>query len=152
MRAAFVVLALVAVSAAGAGGYWAGQAGVTVIQLEEMLGISVDAPVPLERAMAAEMPSTPVVAAELRRVLYWRDPDGKPSYSASPKRTDDGRDFIAVRDDGASAASTASPAVSPVITTPGPLAASDRKVRSYRNPMGLPDTSPVPKKDGLAPF
>jgi len=31
----------------------------------------------------------------------------------------------------------------------GATAASDRKVLYYRNPMGLPDTSPVPKKDPM---
>ena len=33
--------------------------------------------------------------------------------------------------------------------TAAPAAASDRKILFYRNPMGLPDTSPVPKKDWM---
>jgi len=33
--------------------------------------------------------------------------------------------------------------------TPGPGPAHDRMVLYYRNPMGLPDTSPVPKKDEM---
>src|SRR4051812_20357892 len=30
-------------------------------------------------------------------VVYYRDPDGKPEYSAQPKKTSDGRDFVAVQ-------------------------------------------------------
>jgi Cu(I)/Ag(I) efflux system membrane fusion protein len=33
--------------------------------------------------------------------------------------------------------------------TPAAPAAGDRKIRYYRNPMGLPDISPVPKKDSM---
>ena len=32
---------------------------------------------------------------------------------------------------------------------PAPVAQAERKVLFYRNPMGLPDTSPVPKKDAM---
>ena len=31
----------------------------------------------------------------------------------------------------------------------GPAVTSQRKILYYRNPMGLPDTSPVPKKDSM---
>ena len=84
-------------------------------------------------------------------VLYWRDPDGKPVYSSGPARTSDGRAFVAVRsseepdfpipvDDDAAARSIAR----------APLSADrSRRVLFYRNPMGLPDTSPVPKKDWM---
>ncbi len=44
-------------------------------------------------------------------------------------------------------------APSPVATAPGAAPAADakatRKLLYYRNPMGLPDTSPVPKKDSM---
>jgi Cu(I)/Ag(I) efflux system membrane fusion protein len=33
--------------------------------------------------------------------------------------------------------------------TPAAPGAADRKIKYYRNPMGLPDTSPVPKKDSM---
>ncbi len=80
-------------------------------------------------------------------VLYYRDPDGKPAYSPEPRKTADGRDYLPVRvgadvsfedkpkDAGTSGGATAG--------------ASGRKVLYYRNPMGLPDTSPVPKKDSM---
>jgi Cu(I)/Ag(I) efflux system membrane fusion protein len=74
-------------------------------------------------------------------VIYYRDPDGRPYYSAEPKQTADGRDFIAVR---------ASEDVS-FEDAPEPQAqsAGQKRILYYRNPMGLPDTSPVPKKDSM---
>jgi Cu(I)/Ag(I) efflux system membrane fusion protein len=38
---------------------------------------------------------------------------------------------------------------SPAAATSGEAPAAQRKVLYYRNPMGLPDTSPVPKKDSM---
>ncbi len=35
------------------------------------------------------------------------------------------------------------------VTTPASAVKVERKILYYRNPMGLPDTSPVPKKDGM---
>lgn len=74
-------------------------------------------------------------------VIYYRDPDGKPDYSATPMKTQDGKDFIAVRSsedvrfDEQPKAETA--------------ASGEKKILFYRNPMGLPDTSAEPKKDGM---
>ena len=79
--------------------------------------------------------------AEPGAAIYYQDPDGKPFYSLTPKKTPDGRDYRAVPagadvsfDDPADAAA-APPA--------------DRKIKYYRNPMGLPDVSPTPKKDSM---
>lgn len=74
-------------------------------------------------------------------VIYYRDPDGRPSYSAEPRKTSDGRDYVAVR---------ASEDVS-FENAPAPQAqaADPKRILYYRNPMGLPDTSPVPKKDSM---
>src|SRR5688572_1593524 len=42
----------------------------------------------------------PVAAASTeRKVLYWRDPDGKNDFAPGPKKTSDGRDYIPVYDD-----------------------------------------------------
>ncbi len=38
---------------------------------------------------------------------------------------------------------------SPAQTSPAAPAGGERKILYYRNPMGLPDTSPVPKKDAM---
>lgn len=84
-------------------------------------------------------------AADAGSAIYFRDPDGKPLYSLTPKKTSDGRDYRPVR---------ASEDVSfdDPDQSPEPMTADtkgDRKVKYYRNPMGLPDTSPVPKKDSM---
>ena len=78
-------------------------------------------------------------------VVYYRHPDGKPEYSAEPKKTLDGRDYVAVQ---------ASEDVSFDDKAPEAVAeqggsSSGKKLLYYRNPMGLPDTSPVPKKDSM---
>jgi Cu(I)/Ag(I) efflux system membrane fusion protein len=86
---------------------------------------------------------TPAAAEGNLPPIYFQDPDGKPAYSLTPTKTKDGRDYRAVPagadvsfDDAASEA-------------PAPGGASERKIKYYRNPMGLPDTSPVPKKDSM---
>jgi Cu(I)/Ag(I) efflux system membrane fusion protein len=73
--------------------------------------------------------------------IYYQDPDGKPFYSLTPKKTPDGRDYRAV------------PAGADVsFDDPADVAAAppaDRKIKYYRNPMGLPDVSTTPKKDSM---
>ena len=80
-------------------------------------------------------------AADTGAPLYYQDPDGKPLYSPTPKQTEDGRDYVAV------------PADADRPNQPAPMNAAepkaDRKIKYYRNPMGLPDTSAVPKKDSM---
>jgi Cu(I)/Ag(I) efflux system membrane fusion protein len=79
--------------------------------------------------------------AEPGAAIYYQDPDGKPFYSLTPKKTPDGRDYRAV------------PAGADVsFDDPADVAAAqpaDRKIKYYRNPMGLPDVSPTPKKDSM---
>src|SRR5688572_20189494 len=84
-------------------------------------------------------PSVPKAASE-RKVLYWKHPDGTSDFSAEPKKTGDGRDFLPVYEDEEAHFAEAKPKSSP---------AGSRKILYYRNPMGLPDTSPVPKKDWM---
>jgi Cu(I)/Ag(I) efflux system membrane fusion protein len=80
-------------------------------------------------------------AAQIGAPLYYQDPSGKPFYSATPKKDAQGRDYVAVfADIGAPPASTAPAAPPP---------ADKGKILYYRNPMGLPDTSPAPKKDSM---
>ncbi len=86
-----------------------------------------------DRAATAVAPSGPVI--------YYRDPDGKPRYAADPRTTEDGRPYTAV---------FASEDISfdpppPVVNDTG----TDRRILYYRNPMGLADTSPTPKKDSM---
>ncbi len=83
--------------------------------------------------------TTPAAGAE-RTPLYYRDPSGAPLWSNAPKKDDHGRDYLPVYDDDQAAFEPAKPK---------PQADSSRKILHYRNPMGLPDTSPVPKKDSM---
>ena len=86
--------------------------------------------------------STSTAAAADRQPLYYQDPTGKPDYSPTPKKDTQGRDYVPVYEEQGelSTKPTAQPA------TPQ----KERKVLYYRNPMGLPDTSPVPKKDSMS--
>jgi len=74
-------------------------------------------------------------------IIYYRDPDGRPFYSATPRKAPDGKDYLPVH---------ASEDVN-FADKPPPLAGAvgERRVKVYRHPMGLPDTSPVPKKDAM---
>jgi len=90
---------------------------------------------------------TPIVSASAQssgEPIYYRDPDGRPFYSLAPKKTPDGRDYVPVPPSADASFDDEPPATpQPVEATPG------RKIKFYRNPMGLPDTSPVPKKDSM---
>src|SRR5712671_2989459 len=77
-----------------------------------------------------------------RKILYYRDPSGAPYWSAEPKKDADGRDYLPVYADEEIS-------FDPGGKKPTPTAAGPRKILYYRNPMGLPDTSPVPKKDWM---
>jgi Cu(I)/Ag(I) efflux system membrane fusion protein len=117
-----------AIIAAGIG-YLLGHKGVSWAAIDELtapLGTSAQA-----------------APADPRPVLYYRDPDGAPVYSATPRQTKDGRAFRAVRL-GEDISFDAKPAK--VATDAGRAL---HRILYYRNPMGLPDTSPVPKKDPM---
>jgi membrane fusion protein, copper/silver efflux system len=97
---------------------------------------------PLTRNVVAV---TAASAQEIQAPIYYQDPDGKPAYSSTPKKTPDGRNYRAVPADAD--VSFDDTAAEPM---PGPSsAATERKIKYYRNPMGLPDTSPTPKKDSM---
>ncbi|UOK73741.1 efflux RND transporter periplasmic adaptor subunit [Ancylobacter polymorphus] len=126
-RIALTGLTLAAVVAAGTGGYWAGVRGLPAPGLRQLFD-AVGIPA------AAEPAGTGAV-------IYYQDPDGRPVYSATARQTEDGRAFRPVR-----ASEDVSFEDKPLVTAD---AASPRRVLYYRNPMGLPDTSPVPKKDSM---
>ena len=85
----------------------------------------------------------PAAAQASREPIYYQDPDGRPFYSLTPRKTQDGRDYRAVPA-GADLSFDDEPVVAPA-----PATTADRKIKYYRNPMGLADTSPVPKKDPM---
>jgi len=85
-------------------------------------------------------------AGEGGATIYYRDPDGKPLYSLTPKKTPDGRDFRAVP---ANADVSFDEPDEPSADVKSAEGKTERKIKYYRNPMGLPDTSIVPKKDSM---
>ena len=130
-RSVRTFLTLATMVTAGAVGFWAGQTGLSWPAL----------PFPLPWHQGASAPPPPATGP----VIYYRDPDGRPAYSAGPARTADGRAYVAVRaSEDVNFESQARRQVAE------PAAAGEpRRIVFYRNPMGLPDTSPVPKKDSM---
>jgi membrane fusion protein, copper/silver efflux system len=120
-RLGSAILLTLGVTAGAAGGYWYARLPAGVL-------VSV-------------APETTAAAAE-RRILYYRDPSGAPYWSAEPKKDADGRDYLPVYEDEEIS-------FEPGGKKPTATAAGPRKILYYRNPMGLPDTSPVPKKDWM---
>ncbi len=96
-----------------------------------------------QRAMPSQV-STHVVGAAIaaeRQILYYGAPDNAPFWSAVPKQDQQGRPYAPVYDDEEPSFDSD--------RTKTQAAKGPRKILYYRNPMGLPDTSPVPKKDGM---
>jgi Cu(I)/Ag(I) efflux system membrane fusion protein len=124
MNALKGMVTVAAVMAAAGAGLWAGQTGLIKVP------------------MAAKPAATETVRAKATGpVIYYRYPTGKPLYALTPKVTDRGQPYVPVHaseDVGFDVAQGRAAPTSP-----------DRKVKFYRNPMGLPDTSPTPKKDSM---
>ena len=100
---------------------------------------------PLTHALAVV---TPADAQEARAPIYYQDPDGKPAYSLTPKRAASGRDYRAV----AAGADVSFEDLTETMPMSEPVSTgtdTSRKIKYYRNPMGLPDASPTPKKDSM---
>lgn len=127
-------IAVAAVAIAISGGYWLGRSSVTTP--------SSVSPLPSGRGAARDQ--APQGAPAGKAVLYYQDPSGKPDFSPDPRKDASGRDYVPVYAEQQAAAAPA--------PTPAPSPAPPQgkgKILFYRNPMGLPDTSPVPKKDPM---
>jgi membrane fusion protein, copper/silver efflux system len=109
------------------------------------VGFVAGAQRPTARAAAVVVPAA---ADEGRAPIYFQDPDGKPSYSVTPMKTPDGRDYRAVPA-GADVSFDEEGAEAMRTTSEASAGGAERKIKYYRNPMGLPDTSPTPKKDSM---
>ena len=117
-----------AILAAAVGGFVVGHNGLRLVDIRHIEAI------------------TSAAAQNGEGSIYYQDPDGKPLYSLTPKKTSDGRDYRAVPADAdVNFDEPATAAALPTTISP----AADRRIKYYRNPMGLPDTSPVPKKDNM---
>ena len=121
-RLSAVILLAVGLAAGAAGGYWYARPR--------------DVPLPTTTADAA--------SAADRKIIYYRAPDGSPYWSARPKQDASGRDYLPVYEDEEPAFGPGGELIKPV-----PAKRAARKILYYRNPMGLPDISPVPKKDPM---
>ncbi len=119
-----IMVALVAALLGIGGGYRFGAGSWTAPKTVE----------PIAQVMAAD----PIAA---RKVLYWKDPDGKADFSPAAKKTGDGRKYLPVYDDQEPQPPGTQAAV--------PKRDGKGKLLFYRNPMGLADTSPAPKKDWM---
>lgn len=108
---------------------------IAAILLSAFAGYRIGA----NRAQPSPQTSIAVQDTAGRKVLYWKDPDGKNDFAAAPKKTEDGRDYIPVYDDQETAIAGTEPVKKK----------QQGKPLYYRNPMGLADTSPVPKKDSM---
>lgn len=80
-------------------------------------------------------------------VIYYRDPDRTPIWSLTPRKSG-GKDFLPVM---ASEDVNLDPnAIKEPAADAMPAGSkSGKRLKFYRNPMGLPDTSTVPKKDNM---
>nr|WP_244499865.1 efflux RND transporter periplasmic adaptor subunit [Tardiphaga robiniae] len=102
---------------------------------------------PLPGWFSAIFPATadpsPAQPAATEPIVYYRDPDGAPNYSPAPKKTASGREYLAIRSSEDVSFEEKAPET---MTAKG---GQPGRIRFYRNPMGLPDTSPTPKKDSM---
>src|SRR5467141_4045901 len=121
---------------------------VSAVLAAGVVGLAVgrsNGPLPgwLDGILPAAAKQSPAPTEATGPVIYYRDPDGLPHYSRAPKKTSAGKDYVAVR----SGEDVSFEEKAPEAMT---AKSGDRgKIRYYRNPMGLPDTSPTPKKDSM---
>lgn len=132
MKSSKFLLLVSSLAIAGGGGYAAGTRG-----LAPELSAFLSGPALGETATPRPVPTG--------KVIYYQHPDGLLEYSAKPKSTSDGRPFRAVRQ----SEDVSFEPVKPSTRNSGAASGDGRKILYYRNPMGLPDTSKVPKKDSM---
>lgn len=129
-------VAILAAVGGAAGGYWLARHPELLPTLLELPSVHSQAAEPTQ---VAEEPATD------RPVLYYRDPSGRPYWSSIPKKDEQGRDYLPVYEDDKAISLEPEPATAQA----APRSSGERKILYYRNPMGLPDVSPVPKKDWM---
>ncbi|WP_136616202.1 MULTISPECIES: efflux RND transporter periplasmic adaptor subunit [Mesorhizobium] len=139
-RGGRTVLTLAAILAAGVGGYWVGHRDLTLPATPWLQAVAW-----LEGSATPPASANPALTGP---VIYYRDPDGSPAYAAAPKKTADGRDFLPVSAGEELSFEDKPPAAAATVAAT-PANGEPKRVLYYRNPMGLPDTSPAPKKDSM---
>jgi Cu(I)/Ag(I) efflux system membrane fusion protein len=86
--------------------------------------------------------NTPAVGQAEKKLLFYRHPMNPAVTSPVPAKDDMGMDYVPVYEESAANAETDK-------TLESGSEKQERKILYYRNPMGLADTSPVPKKDSM---
>ncbi|MBC7950499.1 MAG: efflux RND transporter periplasmic adaptor subunit, partial [Rhodospirillaceae bacterium] len=142
MKRAGILIAGTAVVAALGGGYWLGRQSAPMPVASAPVAADAHAghgaaPAPAQPQHDAAAHAAAQIQQE-RQILYYQHPDGKAEYSPVPKKDEKGRDYTPVFAD-----------LEPVAPPPQQAAKpqGQAKILYYRHPMGLPDTSPVPKQD-----
>ena len=137
-----LAVALFSAIIAGTGGYWLSQPGLVTKWIAGL------------RSEGTHAGHGRPEKAPDRAILYYKDPMGGPDTSPVPKKDPMGMDYVPVYADEGIATPREPAAVprhgeaAPSPNTSEP-SSQGRKILHYRNPMGLADTSPVPKKDPM---
>lgn len=131
-RLSKTILIIVVVAGAGALGWVAGRS-------------DWQTPSWLTAALSAQTALKPEPPSAGGSIIYYRDPD-RPAYSATPAKTTSGKDYVAVRA-GEDVSFEEKP--NPALGASASSGTDPKRIRFYRNPMGLPDTSKTPKKDSM---
>jgi Cu(I)/Ag(I) efflux system membrane fusion protein len=101
--------------------------------------------VPVRRsAILPLLSKLPQQSSSVEAPLFWRDAMGGPEISLAPKKDSMGIDFLPVR--APDLASVLPPLAG---GAPASREPETKRILYYRNPMGLADVSPVPKKDAM---
>src|SRR6202048_661769 len=121
---------------------------VSAVLAAATLGLAVgrsNAPLPgwLSGILPDAAKKSPGLSEATGPIIYYRNPDGLPDYSLTPKKTSAGKDYSAVHASEDVNFEEKDPEVAAV------KGGERGRIRFYRNPMGLPDTSPTPKKDSM---
>lgn len=122
-RLSGILLLAIGITAGAAGAYWyTGLLASTPVATSAPIGSPTDG----------------------RKIIYYRDPSGAPYWSVAPKKDSSGRDYLPVYDEEEPTFGPGGELKNVTVASTGAP-----KVLYYRNPMGLPDTSPIPKKDWM---
>ena len=146
MKRAGALVAGVAVVAALGAGYWAGRQSsptaptVNTPPAAEAHAGHGAAPAPQPTGGHDAAAHVAAQVQQERAILYYQHPEGKADYSPVPKKDEKGRNYTPVYAD---------PEPEPAPVQQAAKSKGQGKILYYRNPMGLPDTSPVPKKDPM---